>query len=176
MKFTVGYLLLILLFMWALAAPLCAEQVCSETIKASASEAMFTINAEGTITGNSTGLLWMRCSLGQNWDGKSCQGEAGLYLWAEALDVASGYDFAGYRDWRLPNKNELESLVEARCSTPAINEKVFPGTPANYFWTSSSYAGVAGGAWSVDFAYGTVNASVKTGKIHVRLVRDQSWD
>ena len=72
-----------------------------------------------------------------------------------------------------PNKNELESIVEGRCFSPAINEELFPATPPAYFWSSSPYAAVSHGAWSVDFGYGTVNASVKSGSIHIRLVRDE---
>jgi hypothetical protein len=118
----------------------------------------------------------MRCSLGQNWDGKTCRGAAATYSWGAAFQAADRYEFAGYKDWRLPNKNELESLVEANCSSPAINERVFPATPPAYFWSSSPYAGLANGAWSMDFCYGLVNASVKNGSLNVRLVRGGELD
>jgi hypothetical protein len=152
--------------------PAGASQTCKETIVATTTDANFTLNSDGTATDNTTGLMWMRCSLGQVWDGKICNGKPASFVWADALKAAAGHEFAGYSEWRLPNKNELESIVEGRCFSPAINISVFPATPAVYYWSSSPYAGMAYAAWSIDFGYGTVNASIKTGAIHVRLVRD----
>jgi len=149
-----------------------AAQTCIDSIKDSANVASFTLNSDGTTVDNTTGLMWMRCSLGQKWDGNTCSGTAKTFSWAEGLKVAAGYEFSGYADWRLPNKNELESIVEDRCFSPAINAEVFPATPLAYFWSSSPYAAVSHGAWSVDFVYGTVNASVKSGLMHIRLVRE----
>jgi len=136
-------------------------------------DSVFTLNGDGTVTHNTTGLMWMRCALGQEWDGKTCRGTATDFSWADALKTGVLKKFAGYSDWRLPNKNELESIVEDQCASPAINTTAFPATPSAYFWTSSPYAGHAPGAWSVDFGFGTVNASVKNGSIYVRLVRDK---
>jgi len=152
--------------------PAGAEQTCKESIKSTTPSANFTIHNNGTATHKITGLMWMRCGLGQEWNGKTCQGEAAIYPWDNGLRLAAEVEFAGYNDWRLPNKNELESIVENSCFAPAINTEIFPATPPAYFWTSSPYAAVSEGAWSVDFGYGTVNASVKPGSIHIRLVRD----
>ena len=148
------------------------EQTCKKSIRATAVDTSFVLNGDGTAIDKTTGLMWMRCSLGQEWDGKTCSGTAAILPWTDGLIAASGYDFAGYADWRLPNKNELESIVDGSCFSPSINAEVFPATPSAYFWTSSPYAAVSHGAWSVDFGYGNVIASVKSGSIHIRLVRD----
>ena len=72
-------------------------------------------NDDGTVTDTETGLQWMRCSLGQKWDGKTCVGEAYGYDWlttqvaADELNQRCGY--AGYRDWRVPAVGELHSLL-----------------------------------------------------------------
>jgi hypothetical protein len=149
-----------------------AEQTCKDSIIATTPLSNFTIHNDGTATNNTTGLMWMRCSLGQEWGGKTCTGSPGIYTWKEGLQAGDRYEFAGYDDWRLPNKDELESIVEERCYSPAINITVFPDTPPTYFWSSSPYAGFSQGAWSVDFGFGAVIASDKDGGIHVRLVRD----
>ncbi len=164
-------LCLILLAVFLL-LPAWGEQTCKDSIIATARNSNFTIHNDGTVTDNTTGLMWMRCSLGQDWDGKTCNGTAAVFSWGDGLKAAASSEFAGYSDWRLPNKNELESIVEGRCFVPAINVKVFPSTPTAYFWSSSPYAGSPKGAWSIDFGYGNVNASVKSGSIHIRLVRD----
>jgi len=150
-----------------------AEQICKDSIIPTAPDASFTIHNDGTATDNTTGLMWMRCSIGQKWDGKTCSGSAVSFSWTQALKTASEYEYAGYVDWRLPNKNELESIVEGRCFSPAVNPKVFPATPPDYFWSSSPYAAALQGAWSVDFVYGNLNASVKSGSIPIRLVREE---
>jgi hypothetical protein len=36
----------------------------------------------------------------------------GTRTWNEAIDWASGLNFAGHTDWRLPNINELKSFQE----------------------------------------------------------------
>ena len=170
-QLTIGTLFcgFILLFFFSSAG---AEHTCKDSIIPTAPFTGFTLYSNGTTTDQTTGLMWMRCSLGQKWDGNTCSGTTAGAPWADSLKAAADYEFAGYADWRLPNKNELESIVEGRCFSPAINADVFPATPPDYFWSSSPYAAVSHAAWSVDFGYGTVIASIKSGSIHIRLVRD----
>lgn len=146
-------------------------QLCRETIVASTPDANFTVHGDGGVLQNTTGLIWMRCSLGQTWDGRTCTGQPATFTWREALRAARDERFAGRSDWRLPNKNELESIVEDRCASPAINSAIFPETASLYYWSSSPYSGSGRAAWSVDFSFGSVNASVKSGRLNVRLVR-----
>lgn len=162
---------LVLVLAFLLLPSLSAAQVCKDTIRPTTPDAGFALHGDGTAAQKTTGLTWMRCSLGQSWDGRTCSGSAAGYTWGDALRAADAQDFAGHTDWRLPNKGELESILEDRCHSPAINAAVFPATPPAYFWSSSPYAGFANAAWSVDFGFGSVNASVKTGALPVRLVR-----
>ena len=66
-----------------------------------------------------TNLVWMRCSLGQVWDGNTCTGEAKEYTWQEALDAAKELNkndgFGGYSDWVVPHIEDLSSI--RYCST-----------------------------------------------------------
>jgi hypothetical protein len=59
--------------------------------------------------------MWMRCALGQNWNGATCTGSGQAYTWQAALQAAEGSSFAGYSDWRLPDIKELSSIVEQAC-------------------------------------------------------------
>lgn len=149
-----------------------AAQKCKDSIMATSPESDFILHADGTATQKRTGLMWARCSFGQEWDGSVCKEAAATLTWAEAHKMAHQEKFADYDDWRLPNKNQLESIIEGSCVTPAVNLKVFPSTQATFYWTSSPYAGLSTGAWSVDFGYGAVTASEKSGKLPVRLVRE----
>ncbi|MFH7320140.1 DUF1566 domain-containing protein [Desulfurivibrio sp. D14AmB] len=151
----------------------CANQ--NSAVTATTPTADFSDNGDGTVTHTPTGLIWMRCSLGQSWDGSTCNGTATTYTWQQALDAAQtlndGAGYAGHNDWRLPNKNELESIVERRCWSPTINAAIFPNTPSAWFWSSSPYAYGANDAWGVNFGSGGVGNYGKNVSYRVRLVR-----
>ena len=57
--------------------------------------------------------------------------------WSEASQYCVSLAYAGYRDWRLPNINELASIVSYEQSNPASE---FPDMPIRYFWSSTFYA------------------------------------
>ncbi len=165
---TIGYLSAVMLLLAAHSS----AATCRNDITASTPYKDFTLHNDGTVTHNSTGLMWMRCSLGQTWDGSTCTGAASTFTWQNALGAAQSHNFAGHSDWRLPNKNELASLVEQRCVSPAINSKIFPSTPTGgSFWSSSPYAGNSGNAWGVGFGGGAVYGYNKVSDFQVRLVR-----
>lgn len=146
-------------------------QTCRNDIPATAPDERFTANGDGTVSDAATGLRWKRCSEGQAWDGATCTGSATTHTWQAALQLADSASDAGSSDWRLPNKNELESLVELRCSSPAINATFFPATPSNWSWSASPSAYDSYYAWNVNFYNGYVYNSNKGNAKHVRLVR-----
>ncbi len=136
-----------------------------------------------------TGLHWMRCSQGQQWNGVACVGAASKLTWEEAMRQPQGLSFGGYADWRVPTKDELLTLVY--CSggrpktwnatgnacrgdyeSPTIDQVAFPKTPDSWFWSSSPYAYVSDSAWSVNFYNGNVGSYDKYRQTYVRLVRD----
>ncbi|MDO9041703.1 MAG: restriction endonuclease [Desulfocapsaceae bacterium] len=97
----------------------------------------FVDNGDGTVTDTRTCLMWRRCAQGQTWDGKTCKGEARTYTWREAHNHHS-HTFAGHRGWRLPNIDELKTLIDKSQGDPSIDSKAFPETPRLRFWSSSS--------------------------------------
>jgi hypothetical protein len=149
-----------------------AAQTCKYgSIPATAPASRFIDNGDGTVTDKATDLQWKRCSEGQDWDGATCTGSATGYNWQGALQRADGADYAGKGDWRLPNLNELASIVERACYEPAIDLAVFPGTPSAWFWSSSPWAGYADFAWLFAFDVGEDGAHYMYTDIPVRLVR-----
>ena len=135
----------------------------------------FIDRGDGSVQDKHTGLIWMRCSLGQVWDGATCSGTAAVYTWQQALQEAAGYTFAGSSTWRLPNVNELKSIVEKACYDPAINLTAFPATPSAPFWTASPLAPGYDYAWIVSFNYGNAYGGHKNSSSYfVRLVRPDS--
>lgn len=167
--------------LWA--AVTCVNE--NTAVAESTSTADFTINADGTVTDTKTGLMWMQCSLGQTWNGTDCStGSAATYSWEDALQIVQTFNsgasdpdgdgsagFAGLVDWRLPNKNELESIVEPRCWTPAINAEIFPNTYSSWYWSSTRHTFDGTMAWHVNFSNGDVLVWRKSLSNAVRLVR-----
>ncbi len=152
-------------------------------------------NGDGTVTDVTTGLQWMRFSLGQEWRGGTCVGKAKTYTWNDALNAATAVGlnrhggYAGHCDWRLPTKDELLSLVycssgkpktwndtgrpcEGDFDRPTIHQQAFPNTPSSYFWSASAHAGNSSSAWGVCYAYGNAYYyGYKSDAFQVRLVR-----
>lgn len=101
----------------------------------------FEVDADrGLVEDTATGLVWDRCSWGQ--EGAECDGDGIIFrLWADAMQVAviaNEQRYKGYYDWRLPNARELESLIKTDAVEPAIDTTVFPNTAPNWYWTAST--------------------------------------
>ncbi len=146
-------------------------QTCKDNITPTTPNTNFIDNGDGTVQDKSTGLIWMRCALGQTWDGITCAGSAVTYTWQQALQQADGYTFAASSAWRVPNVKELASILENACYFPAINLVVFPQTAPKRFWTASIYADESANSWFVDFDFGFSYNGSKGDNRYVRLVR-----
>ncbi len=120
----------------------------------------FVDNANGTISDTTTGLMWQK-------------GETGAMTWEQALAYCENLQLAGYNDWRLPNRNELQSIVDYARYNPAIDQTMFPGATSSYYWSSTTCAWNQGHAWGVYFfsGYGYVDFDDKSGSHYVRAVR-----
>jgi hypothetical protein len=135
--------------------------------------ASFNVLGDGTLVDPKTGLMWMRCLLGQALSNGQCAGTATLYTWADALNAAHALGFAGHSDWRLPNPKEVESIMEDRCAGPALNAALFPMVDF-LTWTSTpvpTLNGTFDEAWVVD-EDGGISALTKNQVITVLLVRN----
>lgn len=151
-------------------------QRCNSQVPDAAPDSRYQMNANGTVLDTQTGLVWMRCALGQSWDAQKqdCTGTPTAYDWQGALNAAQTLDqngFAGYKDWRLPNYRALTSIVRFSCHNPAINEKAFPGTASDKYWSSSPVVASYGTIWVVDFLTGHATYFASSSKFDVRLVR-----
>jgi hypothetical protein len=134
----------------------------------------FNDHSDGTLTDIQTGLMWAKCAEGTS--GSECTtGSISAHIWQAAFDLAGSSALAGYNDWRLPNINELKSIVERQCYTPAINLSVFPNTPSWNFWSASPVAGTSNNVWGVYFDYGNSSSYGRAIGRYVRLVRSGQW-
>lgn len=137
--------------------------------------AALTDNGDGTVSDDVTGLMWDKCSWGQSNNTTCAGGAATTHDWYQALSVAvtaNAASYKGHSDWRLPNVNELESLVKIDAASPAVDTTVFPNTISSYYWTASTYVSDQTRAWPVGFEVGDPFFLVKTNTNYVRLVRN----
>jgi hypothetical protein len=160
-----------LLALWALSTAAVA-QTCPAGNPRVAPDSRYSIDsATGVVTDLATGLMWKRCSEGHS--GVACATDsATTHTWSAALDLANASTHAGFTDWRLPNAEELYSLVETACASPSVNTIAFPATATSFYWSSTSRAVLfSDQAFAVNFNGGILNTAVKSSNQRVRLVR-----
>ncbi len=104
-----------------------------------------TVNGDVIVTDTESGLVWQKTYTTNQ-------------TWQQALSYCESLTYAGYSDWRLPNKNELSSLINYEKNNPASD---FPDMPSKHFWSSSTNA-CNGLAWNVGFYVGNVGHEAKT--------------
>ena len=111
-----------------------------------------------------TGLVWQRCVMGQNWDGKSCTGDAVAQDWNLATKTAAG------TGWRLPTQKELQSLSETSCAELALNQTWFGSGPSGWVWTATDM-GSPDGAVVVHSGSSLIANLVKKIPLYIRWVK-----
>ena len=147
-------------------------------------------NGDGTITDTKTLLMWEKLSN----DG-TIHDYTTSYTWTNAFNTKiatlNSGNFAGHNDWRLPNRNELVSLLSVGNTVPpnigtAFNTGCAPSctvttcscTHSGFYWSSSSNTAVPSGAWCVAFINGFFNTGLgildKSFHLYVRGVRGGS--
>lgn len=122
-------------------------------------------NGNGTITDNSTSLVWTQDDSGGFGAGQN--GTGGLN-WPGALAFCEGLSFAGADDWRLPNAHELQMIVDYTRSPATTNsaaiDPIFNATPIidegggvnfAFYWTGTTHLdGATPGNYAAYVAFG----------------------
>ena len=117
---------------------------------------------------------WLKCSIGQQWDGETCIGEPVKVTLnkAKELRLQAGEELGG--KWRLPVKKELISLICMECPSVKIDLDIFPKTPSGIFWSSSRNWWSPKFFWSVNFYTGhSYGRFVPQKELFVRFLRDR---
>ena len=132
----------------------------------------FTDNLDGTVTDNLTGLIWLKNA--------NC---FGTRTWNNALSDSNGLesgecgvtDGSSAGDWRLPNRFELESLLDLKNYNPALSSAhPFINVQVNFnYSTSTTNANNPLRMWTVNMSQGEVvyDPGDKDGAFYVWPVR-----
>jgi len=100
----------------------------------------------------------------------------GPVTWGQALSAVEQFnkrpdDFPG---WRLPNINELESLIDCSMHSPALPAGYPFGTLQEVYWSSTTSLYEPDWAWALYLDKGAVGVGQKMqAKFHVWMVRDR---
>ena len=143
----------------------------------------FVDNGDGTVTDYLTGLIWLKDS--------DCMGAA---AWEEGLNNVANfnenpelysctdYDTENHKDdWRAPNINEIESLVNAQTHDNAawLNAQGFVNAKAVWHWSSSTPS-LTYRRWAIHMEIGEMSRSYGPGSIFqmwpVRGGQKDYWD
>ena len=109
------------------------------------------------VTDNLTGLTWVRLpdNIHRTWEG--------------ALTYGNGLNLCGYSNWRLPNINELESMIHngepdiaVWLNTTSISSPAFIGVESYFHWSSTTDRSARETAMVVDMWDGSIENHPKT--------------
>ena len=98
-------------------------------------------SGSGLVLDRLTGLTWSRDALPAEFP----------MQWQEALDFIAGLNgraWLGHRDWRLPNRRELRSLMSYQARMPALpTGHPFLNVFSGWYWSSTTAAIAPNHAW-----------------------------
>lgn len=120
--------------------------------------ASFVDNGDGTVTDNTTGLMWQ-------------QATQGPITWDAAVTYCDTLTLASQDDWRQPTLDELKSLVDDTKTSPSIDTVFFPGTKLTHYWSSTTHF-LSNSMWVMNFNIGEAYFDEKSNDYYVRAVRD----
>lgn len=147
-----------------------------------------------------SGLVWLRCSVGQRWNGRTCSGAAQEFNFDDALALARKMrETNGLREnstWTIPSIKDLTGLIS--CSNgstyrqekinggkttlwhtcpddavaPVIDPGAFPNIVSGWYWSSTEDQGNPARGWSLYTDNGMVMVNFKSfGRYAILLVR-----
>jgi len=122
----------------------------------------FNRSSTGVITDCATGLEWQD-------DYSDNGGNIKEANWRDAIAYCNNLQLDG-GGWRLPNINELRSIVDYTKYDPAINSS-FQNSTSNRYWDSTTSIALTSYAWIVSFYDGSGGAYNKSYTLDVRCVR-----
>lgn len=114
---------------------------------------------------NLTGLMWQQSPSTTTVKWQDTSVTPNTYPAQESINAMNASGYCGYTDWRLPNVNELASLVNQGASDTStwLNAHGFSNVQSNilYYWSSTTVATNSNQAWVVDMTVGRVYVSAQ---------------
>jgi hypothetical protein len=90
--------------------------------------------------------------------------------WEESINYCTNLILNDKDDWRLPNINELSSLVDESRLNPA-SSVIFETMNGSLYWSSTTSSTINANAWSINFYDGLSYHYDKNHSQNIRCVR-----
>src|SRR6185369_3222316 len=132
----------------------------------------FTDMGDGTVKDKLTDLIWSKRANSPDINAAApfvCANAGNDMTWLQSLNFIACLNtnsYRGFTDWRLPNLNELESMVNAGTVDTSVylNASGFVQVQPSQYWSSTSDASdlpfpSAASAWDMDLAKGDFPSS-----------------
>jgi len=117
-----------------------------------------------------TELTWQGCVAGLS--GDDCEsGEVDEFAWGDGLAHCETLEWAGHDDWRMPDQNELATLLNLDACDPAVYDEFGVSGFDESLWTSTTVAAEQYRAKMINFDHGELWSTVKYGLGRVICVR-----
>ncbi len=124
--------------------------------------AEITRESNGIVTDTNTKLQWQDDALGSAMD------------WEAAISYCESLPLGGHSDWRLPNINELKSIVDkSKYHPPIVDGFVHTDTRMEGYWSSTTPEDSKYDAYFIGFHYGFISRHNKDSNKYIRCVRDE---
>lgn len=117
-----------------------------------------------------TGLYWEV----KSFDEKAVNAGGNSYTYQEAADYITGLNqtvYGGYADWRLPNADELRSIMDYERTGIVLDLTIFGNCQVGDYWTGNEFIPQPHMAWVIFTGFGSAIVKDKTTKRYVMAVR-----
>lgn len=152
----------------SIVADIIAPKNQSEVAKSHTSR--FIDNANGTITDQKTGIIWLKEA---NCFGTKPLNEAVLVTGFLSSGACGLADSSTAGDWRIPETRELESLIDPERIPALPAGHPFSNVQSNYYWASDSVSLIADNPWDAFLIFGCVGDSDKPDEVYIWPVRSK---
>lgn len=113
-------------------------------------------NKNGTVTDTITCLQWQKSSMSVS------ENNGNPVNWQTALSLSENLSLGGHDDWRLPNINELHSLLDYSRVNPAIAPVFDNIRGVEVYWSSTSgISGNTNSAWQTFFTFSDIGGGTE---------------
>jgi len=124
-------------------------------------------NSEEVVEDSNTSLHWDD----KNYDDVDNDSKSKLSNnFEDAINFCEDLVLDSHDDWRLPNVNELKTIVDISKYNPSIDGN-FTNTDSYYYWTSTTNIKNTSKIFSINFGNGIISSINKDGKYNIRCVR-----
>jgi hypothetical protein len=106
-----------------------------------------TIVGDPVVVDAATGLMWQ-------------DNQVNSSPWEASTEYCNDLYWAGFDDWRLPDRNELVSMVDYTVHSPAL-DPAFANITGSNFWSSTSTAETPANAWKTSLTSGDSTQNFK---------------